>query len=107
MYSYPPEYLSHPVPVLAVYGLSEPEEKLVDVESTASSLNSSLLKLLTNKSEYTIYEATNNQLPPPFRVITVSKVPILFKYVFYLILLGLCFASETTSCFTQHAAASF
>lgn len=109
MYSYPPEYLLHPVPVLAVYGLPETDEKLVDVEPTplsrGDSLSNSLLKILTNKSEYTIYEATRyttTQSPPPFRVITVSKVCHFFKqesfFFFNVYCLGLCFTSKTTTC---------
>lgn len=101
MYSYPAEYLLHPVPVLAIYGLSSApntldDTKLVDVDepaassnenassvnasppSTRSGLASSLLSLFTSKSDYSLYEASrhvsSNQIPPPFRVITVSKV---------------------------------
>ena len=99
MYSYPPEYLTHPVPVLAVYGLTESVEAppLIDVETTESSnpplqrgsstnlststraeLTTSLLTVLTSKTEYTLYEATkylNSNQPPPFKVVTVEKVP--------------------------------
>jgi hypothetical protein len=36
------------------------------------------LNVFTSKSDYTLYEASryvsSNQVPPPFRVITVSKV---------------------------------
>ncbi|GAN09099.1 glutathione transferase omega-1 [Mucor ambiguus] len=100
MYSYPAEYLLHPVPVLAIYGLSSTsntpnDARLVDVDelaansteksssvnasppSTRSGLASLLLSLFTSKSDYTLYEASryvsSNQIPPPFRVITVSK----------------------------------
>lgn len=92
MYSYPPEYLLHPVPVLAVYGLKSSDETLpplVDVETTDNNTPSrptsttkgglveSLLNTLTAKTEYTLYEATkylSGNQAPPFRVITVSKV---------------------------------
>lgn len=96
MYSYPAEYLLHPVPVLAIYGLSAAsntdDTKLVDVDEPATDINasppsttttrsglaSSLLSIFTSKSDYTLYEASryvsSNQIPPPFRVITVSKV---------------------------------
>lgn len=113
MYSYPPEYLLHPVPVLALYGLTTStttaidETKLVDINepatpssatnstdnspssiipqpaaaaaaTTSSGLASSLLNVFTSKPDYTLYEASryvsSNQVPPPFRVITVSKV---------------------------------
>lgn len=106
MYSYPPEYLLHPVPVLALYGLSATDEApLIDLDipsspiteassnspnaspsrnqtvpssTTRSGLVNGLLTLFTNKTEYNLYEAcrylSNNQAPPPFRVITVSKV---------------------------------
>ncbi|EPB84242.1 hypothetical protein HMPREF1544_09034 [Mucor circinelloides 1006PhL] len=95
MYSYPAEYLLHPVPVLAIYGLSAAsntdDTKLVDVDEPATDINasppsttttrsglaSSLLSIFTSKSDYTLYEASryvsSNQIPPPFRVITVSK----------------------------------
>ncbi|KAI8364823.1 Gryzun, putative trafficking through golgi-domain-containing protein [Choanephora cucurbitarum] len=81
MLTYPPEYLAHPVPVMAVYGLSDKEESpLVDVgdsATTRSGPSSSLLDLLTSKSDYSVYEATrflgNNQIAPPFRVINVPK----------------------------------
>ncbi|KAG0750066.1 hypothetical protein G6F16_001788 [Rhizopus arrhizus] len=86
MYSYPAEYLLHPVPVMAVYGLPTPDEpSLLDAldeqpqknESSKMGLATNLLSLFTNKSEYTLYEATtylsNQQVPPPFRVIPVSK----------------------------------
>lgn len=89
MYSYPAEYLLHPVPVMAVYGLPTPDEpSLLDAldeqpqknESSKMGLATNLLSLFTNKSEYTLYEATtylsNQQVPPPFRVIPVSKVKI-------------------------------
>lgn len=94
MHSYPLDYLLHPVPVMAIYGLSPSDEpSLLDApisEETSSqspkpsvtlpksNLTCSLLELLTSKTEYTLYEATaylsNQQTPPPFRVITVSKV---------------------------------
>lgn len=92
MYSYPPEYLLHPVPVLALYGLTNADETslLVDVEPTEtisspsrkdptsrSGLGNALLSVFTNKPEYTLYEATryiSTSQSPPFRVITVSKV---------------------------------
>lgn len=97
MYSYPPEYLLHPVPVLALYGLTSSDEAsslLVDVDlptsttdsnspsrgagaTTKSGLANSLLSILTNKTEYNLYEATrylSSNHAPPFRVITVSKV---------------------------------
>lgn len=98
MYSYPPEYLLHPVPVLALYGLKNTDEPslLVDVEPTEnigspsrkdstsrSGLANSLLSILTNKTEYTLYEATrylSNSQAPPFRVITVSKVILSFQH---------------------------
>ncbi|CAO3664089.1 unnamed protein product [Rhizopus microsporus] len=93
MHSYPLDYLLHPVPVMAIYGLSPSDEpSLLDApisEETSSqspkpsvtlpkcNLTCSLLELLTSKTEYTLYEATaylsNQQTPPPFRVITVSK----------------------------------
>ncbi|KAG2200136.1 hypothetical protein INT47_012417 [Mucor saturninus] len=91
MYSYPPEYLLHPVPVLALYGLANTDETnlLVDVEPTEttgspsrrdatsrSGLANALLSIFTSKPEYTLYEATryiSTSHAPPFRVITVSK----------------------------------
>ncbi|KAI7905331.1 Gryzun, putative trafficking through golgi-domain-containing protein [Cokeromyces recurvatus] len=84
MYSYPPEYLLHPTPVLALYGLTITNEaKLVDVDTqdteptTRSNLVNLLLNIFTSKTDYTLYEApkylSNNQTLPPFRVITVSK----------------------------------
>ncbi|KAI9481008.1 MAG: Gryzun, putative trafficking through golgi-domain-containing protein [Benjaminiella poitrasii] len=91
MYSYPPEYLLHPVPVLALYGLTATDEaKLVDIDipfddsvettnlpAIRSTLVNSLLHTFTNKTDYTLYEASgylsSNQASPPFRVITVSK----------------------------------
>lgn len=106
MYSYPPEYLLHPVPVLALYGLSATDEApLIDLDipsevsnvpnaspsrnqpvpsgtaiTTKSGLVNELLTLFTAKKEYNLYEASrylsNNQVSPPFRVITVSKVSL-------------------------------
>ncbi|KAI8355688.1 Gryzun, putative trafficking through golgi-domain-containing protein [Blakeslea trispora] len=81
MLNYPPEYLAHPVPVMAVYGLAEKDRApLVDVDdstTTRSSPLNSLFDLLTNKSDYSLYEATrylsNSQVAPPFRVINVPK----------------------------------
>ncbi|KAI8996802.1 Gryzun, putative trafficking through golgi-domain-containing protein [Pilobolus umbonatus] len=90
MYSYPSEYLLHPVPVLAIYGLSATDEPSlldqptnVDIVSpsrrgshTKAGLSSTLLNLLLSKSEYSLHEATShlsNQQAPPFRVISVSK----------------------------------
>lgn len=93
MYSYPPEYILHPVPVLGVYGLTTSDETslLVDVEPTdespsrrspRSGLVHSLLNILTSKTEYTLYEATrylSSNQTPPFKVITVSKVGSTYK----------------------------
>jgi hypothetical protein len=114
MYSYPPEYLLHPVPVLAIYGLSAADEApLIDLDipsspiveassspnaspsrnqivpssTTRSGLVNGLLALFTSKTEHNLYEASrylsNPQAPPPFRVITVSKVPF-NKLAFYI-----------------------
>lgn len=98
MYSYPPEYLLHPVPVLALYGLTNTDETnlLVDVEPTEtmgspsrrdptsrSGLANALLSIFTSKPEYTLYEATryiSTSHAPPFRVITVSKVKPLHSF---------------------------
>ncbi|CAO3693960.1 unnamed protein product [Rhizopus stolonifer] len=86
MYSYPEEYLFHPIPVMAVYGLPTPDEpslleKSEDVQKTKLTLGASLLSILTQKTNYSLYEATayltNPQAPPPFRVISVSKDYIL------------------------------
>ncbi|RCI01137.1 hypothetical protein CU098_002795 [Rhizopus stolonifer] len=72
---YPPEYLVHPVPVLAVYGLTD--DAVVAGDTSKLSLVSTLVSVLTNKTEYTLYEAsrylTYPQTSPPFRVMTVSK----------------------------------
>ncbi|KAI8082919.1 Foie gras liver health family 1-domain-containing protein [Halteromyces radiatus] len=82
MDSYPSEYLLHPVPVLAIYGLREQQE-LIPTEPSNSdenkfhSLTTTLLNILLARQDFSLYDAsryiTNATIPPPFRVITVQK----------------------------------
>ncbi|KAI8343321.1 Foie gras liver health family 1-domain-containing protein [Chlamydoabsidia padenii] len=84
MDTYPPEYLIHPVPVLAIYGLgtsTESNNSQTDYSQTASSkantLTSTLLNILLARQEFSLYDASrylnNPAIPPPFCVKTVPK----------------------------------
>lgn len=89
MNTYPPEYLLHPVPVLAIYGLgtsSESNGSLTTNQGDSSqppanksnALASTLLNILLARQDFSLYDAsrymTNAVIPPPFRVMTIPKV---------------------------------
>ncbi|ORX60381.1 hypothetical protein DM01DRAFT_1380727 [Hesseltinella vesiculosa] len=81
MDTYPAEYLTHPVPVLGVYGLQnhdangQPEIQLS--EGKSGTLASTLLSIFLARQVFSLYDATryltNIAIPPPFRVMTVEK----------------------------------
>jgi hypothetical protein len=80
MYSYPPEFLLHPVPVMVCYGLSGDADEVPSSDSPSqrdgrSGLVDALSTILNSKNDYSFHEATRNPAQaPPFRIITVSKV---------------------------------
>jgi hypothetical protein len=86
MNTYPPEYLLHPVPVLAIYGLgtskesdgSNPIDSSQPPVNKSNALASTLLNILLARQDFSLYDAsrymTNAVIPPPFRVMTVPKV---------------------------------
>ncbi|KAI9306763.1 Foie gras liver health family 1-domain-containing protein [Cunninghamella echinulata] len=81
MDSYPTEYSLHPVPVLAIYGLKHNNNHIdnstTQIESTSTPLSSTLLSILLARQDFSLYDSsrylTNANIPPPFRVINVSK----------------------------------